>query len=199
MLKEMSSDLNTPVIVVLNRFVEMALVFFNTLVALMLLTAPWYIVENDTAFKEVAMDCVVPSGTVLAPFASKPCGTAFTDIIDGGKGWSDMHVFVWVFFSLAILCSTLIGYELIKHGVREWSDANTIGFVVQLALVAIQSVILEKSGSLVKPANADASTAEILIIAALVLSVFRLLMLGFFMYITKKYNPRGHFGTGGYA
>jgi hypothetical protein len=199
MLKEISSDINTPAVVALNRYVEMALVFFNTLVGLMLLTAPWYIVENDATFTEVSMGCVVPEGTVLAPFVSKPCGKAFTAIAAGGKGWSDMHIYVWVYFGLALLGSALIGYEVVKHGVREWNDANTIGFVVQLALVVIQSLILAKSGSLVKPSSVDSSTAEILIITAVVLSALRLSMLGFFMYITKKYNPRGYFGTGAYA
>lgn len=199
MLKEITNDLYTPTIITLNRYVEMAIVFFNTLVGLMLLTAPWYIVENDATFKEIAMDCVVTEGTVLAPFVSKPCGKAFTDIADGGKGWSDMHIYVWVYFGLALLGSAIIGYEVVKHGVREWNDANTIGFAVQMVLVIIQSIILAKSGELVKPDKVDASTAEILIITAVVLSAVRIVMLGFFMYITKKYAARGYFGTGSYV
>lgn len=199
MLREISSDLTTPTVVALNRYVEMALVFFNTLVGLMLLTAPWYIVENDAHFKEVSASCVVPEGTALAPFVSKPCNKAFTAILHGGKGWSDMHIYVWVYFGLALLGSALIGYEVIKHGIREWNDANTIGFAVQMALLVIQSVIMAKSGSLVKPEHVDASTAKILIITAVVLSSLRVVMLGFFMYITKKYNARGYFGTGAYA
>lgn len=200
MLKEITTELYTPTIVALNRYVEMSLVFFNTLVGLMLLTAPWYIVENDTTFNEAKMGgCTVLKGTVLAPFVSKPCGTAFVDIVDGGKGWSDMHIYVWVYFGLALLGSAIIGFEVVKHGVRDWSDANTIGFAVQLVLVIIQSIILVKSGDLVKPADVDASTADILIITAVVLSAARVVMLGFFMYVTKRFAARGYFGTGSFA
>jgi hypothetical protein len=197
-MKDLTDELYNPVIIALNRYMEMSLVFFNVLVALMLLTAPWYIVENSTTFNAVNDGCAIPEGTALAPFVSKPCGKAFTVLLNGGKEWRDMHVYVWVYFVLAIICSAIIGYEVVKHGVREWSDANTIGFVVQLILLIIQSIILITSADLVKPENVNASTAEILIITAVVISSVRIVMLGFFMYITKKHAPRGFFGTGSY-
>lgn len=199
MLKEISNDINTPKIIAINRYVEMSIVFFNTLVSLMLLTAPWYIVKHDTLFEQAGQNCIISKGTVLAPFVSEPCGTAFTDLLDGGKGWSDMYNYVWVYFLLALLSSAIITYEIIKYGVREWNDANTIGFVVQLVLIIFQSIIVVQTNKLVKPGNVNASTAETLIMIALPLSAIRIIMLGFFMYITKRYNPRGFFGTGSYV
>lgn len=199
MLKELSNEIYTPPVVAINRFVEMAIVFFNTLVALMLLTSPWYIVDVDAAFTQVSNTCVVPAGTAIAPFVSKPCGVAFTDITEGGKAWRDMHMFVWVFFGLSLLTSAVIGYEVVKHGVREWNDANTMGFAIQLGLIIIQGIIIGKSGDLVKPVNVEASTADILLLVAISLSGLRILALGLFMFVTKKYAPRGYFGTGAYA
>lgn len=194
MLKELTNDLYTETVVALNRYVEMGLVFFNTMVALMLLTAPWYLVEKDTHFP--TSNCTVKAGTVVAPFISKFCGEDLT-VVD--SEWKNLHVFVWVYFGLALLSSAIIGYEVIKHGVRQWNDANTIGFAVQVGLLVIQIIILIKGGDAHKPASSDDSTAKNLIITAVALSSARVAALIFFMYLTFTNAPRGVFGTGAYA
>jgi hypothetical protein len=198
MMKNLSEDIYNDSIIALNRYVEMALVFFNTMVALMLLTAPWYIVTSMSIFPLGGM-CEIPSGTVIAPFASKFCDKDMTTLIDGGSTWKELHVFVWVYFVLALLSSGVIGYEIVKHGIRDWKDSNTVGFVVQIALIVIQSLILIKSNDAVKPEHVDDSTARVLTITALSLSCVRAVLLVLFMYVTFKYNKRGYLGTGAYS
>lgn len=205
MLKDLSVELEKSPIVSINRYVEMALVFFNSMVALMLLTSPWYIITGTTDAKlmqnGVAM-CTFPPGTVIAPFASKCANVGFTELDDGGDKWSSIHIYAWVYLALALLASCLIGYEVVTHGVREWKDANTIGFAVQLGMLVIQILIMTGSGDAVKPTPAssvDASTAETLVVTAVALSSARVAMLVLFMYVTYRYNPRGTFGTGSWA
>ena len=205
MLKDLSQEIYKSPIVSLNRYIEMALVFFNSMVALMLLTAPWYIVTGHTNAKlmqDGAALCEFVPGTVIAPFASKCNNVAFPELNDGGDIWANLHIYSYVYLGLALLASCLIGYEVVIHGVREWKDANTIGFAVQLGMLVIQVLILVESGKAVKPTPAsavDASTAETLIITAVALSSVRVAALMFFMYITFRYNPRGTFGTGSWA
>ena len=207
MLKDLSGELQKPTIVALNRYVEMALVFFNSMVALMLLTAPWYIITGTTGKAEIAgAGCDFGVGTVIAPFASKCGNVAFTDLSDGGDIWSSLHIYSFVYLGLALLASCLIGYEVVTHGVREWKDANTIGFAVQLGMLVIQILIMTESDKAIKPTpkgddvvEVDASTAETLILTAVILSSLRVAALMFFMYLTYRYNPRGTFGTGSYA
>lgn len=194
MLKELTNDLYKDRAVALNRYVEMGLVFFNTMVALMLLTAPWYYVEKDTTFPDDT--CHVSAGTVVAPFVSRFCDHDLT-VID--SEWKNLHIFVWVYFGLALVSSAIIGYEVVTHGVRQWNDANTIGFAVQLGLLVIQVIIMIKSGTAHKPDHSDNSTARNLIITAVSLSSARLFFLIGFMYLTLTYSPRGFFGTGAYA
>jgi cytochrome bd-type quinol oxidase subunit 1 len=201
MLNTLSKDLYKDGVVAVNRYIEMALVFFNTMVALMLLTAPWYIVEqNSVDVFPPGSDCTTVLGTAISPFVSEFCdGSSLGSLADGGSVWKSLHVFCWVYFVLALLASAIIGYEVVKHGVREWNDANTVGFAVQVGLVIVQSLILVNSDSAVKPHHTDDSTARILTLTAVALSSARCVMLGMFMYVTYKYNKRGHFGTGVYA
>jgi hypothetical protein len=193
MLRDAAHTIQQDSVVAINRYIEMGLVYFNTIVALMLLTAPWYLVENDTTFN----GCVISEGTVIAPFLSKFCGKELATLPGAaGKDWKTLHVFVWVYFALALLSSAIIGYEFVHNGVRKWSNASTIGFCLQVCLIVFQSLVLVESDSAVKPDGVDDSTARILVITAIVLSSLRIATLGFFMYVTRKYAPMGRFGTG---
>lgn len=196
MLRELATDIYDDGIVMVNRYVEAALVFFNTIVSLMLLTSPWYIIENDTVFPP-GSTCTITSGTVIVPFISEFCDKSLTTLPgDDGKDWKHLHAFVWVYFVLAIISSIIIIYELVQNGVRQWDNANTAGFSIQVVLIIFQSLILSYSNNALKPLQTDDSTARILTITAIVLSTLRAACLMFFMYITKKYNPRGRWGTG---
>lgn len=197
-LKSISNELYSDFVVAINRYVEMTLVFFNTLVALMLLTAPWYFVEDNTVFPVNGNpNCEISSGTVIAPFTSSPCGVMFTELDEGGAEWHNLHIYVWIYFVFAMIASTIVGYEIVHFGVRAWNNANTIGFIVQLGLLVVQSLILISSDKARKPHGVDDSTARTLTILALSLSSVRLAMLSFFMFITFRYNKRGFLGTGG--
>ena len=201
MLKTFSRDLYTDNVVALNRYMEMALVLFNAMVALMLLTAPWYIVEqNSTEVFPPGSTCTSVRGTAIAPFVSEFCdGSSLGSLVDGGSGWKSLHTFCWLYFILALLSSALIGYEVVKHGIRDWNNANTVGFAVQVVLIVVQSLILTEGNSAVKPPHTDDSTARILTLTAVALSSSRCFMLGVFMYVTCRYNKRGYLGTGAYA
>jgi hypothetical protein len=203
MLRDISDELHKSTIVALNRYLDMALIYFNAMVALMLLVAPWYIMIEDGALMQDGVEkCKLPAGTVIAPFASKCDNVAFIDLLDGGAVWNSLHIYSFIYLGLALLASCLVGYEVISHGVREWRDANTIGFAIQIVMLVMQILIMTKADKAVKPtpeAAVDGSTAEILIITAVVLSSLRVATLMFFMYLTYRYNPRGTFGTGSFA
>ena len=124
---------------------------------------------------------------------------AFPDLLDGGSVWNSLHIYSYIYLGLALLASCLIGYEVVTYGVREWRDANTVGFAVQLSMLVIQILILTGADKAVKPTPAaavDASTGETLIIAAVTLSSLRVASLMFFMYLTYRFHPKGTFGTG---
>ena len=199
MLKELSTEIYKDSIVALSRYVEMALLYFNSFAALMLLTASWYQVDNAVEFP-AGSGCIIPAGTVIEPFLSKFCEKELTTLVDGGSDWERVRVYVWVYFAFVLLASALIGYEVVTHGIREWKNANIIGFLVQLVLIIAQALILTTSDSAPKPDGVDNSTARILIILALSLSIVRIVVLGVFMYVTRKYiRPyRGAVGTGSY-
>lgn len=201
MLKDLALELEKSPVVALNRYVEMALVFFNSMVALMLATAPWYIITG-TMNATIGTQCTFPPGTVIAPFTSKCANVAFTELDDGGDKWSNLHIYVMVYLGMALLASCIIGYEVVTHGVREWKDSNTIGFAVQLGILVLQILILVSADEAPKPVPAssvDDSTATTLIITSLVLSSVRIAALVLFMYVTYRYRPKGTFGTGAWS
>ena len=152
--------------IAINRFVDMSLVFFNSLVALMLFTAPWYIVNSDTEFPA---GCALTKGVVIAPFSSEFCGVSMTSMELGGDTWTTMYFFVVAYLIISLAMSVVIGYEVVTHGVRQWNDANTIGFALNVVLLIVLSFVLAKSNSVVKPSTVRDATARTLTTLALVL------------------------------
>lgn len=199
MLKSISDELTGPLAISLNRYVDMSLVFFNSFVALIMLVGPWYICEYEVTFPE-GSDCVIPAGTVVVPFVSTFCDKELKAMEVGGDEWADMFVYVFVYFVVALLSSSVVCYEVVSFGIRQWSNANTLGFAMQLGLLIIQTIILIKSDALVKPEGVDDTTAQVLVTAAVALSAARIVTLAFFMYLTKRYNngTGSWLGTGAY-
>lgn len=184
--------------VALNRFVDMALTFFNSLVALMLLTAPWYKLTQ----KETIQNCELKRGTVLAPFASGLCEyDSFADLPNGGEKWNTMHKYCITYLVFALLISSLVGYEGVVHGLRKWNNANTLSFALTFVMLIIQSMIMIEAGNVVKPVHIEDEFATTLITVALVFTCVRIPMLLYFMYQTYTYDRKngGYFGTGSYA
>jgi hypothetical protein len=177
----------------INRFLDLGLTFFNTIVALLLLTAPWYKITADETFQ----GCLITRGTVIAPFASGLCEfESFSDLPDGGDKWSVMHAYCIVYMTIALAISVLVGYETVMYGLRSWSNANTLSFVLNIVLLIVQSIILIEDGNLVKPTHLANETAETLILIALVTTCIRVPMLGWFMHQTYNGDKTGYFGTG---
>lgn len=177
---------------VINRFLDMGLVFFNSLVALMLLTAPWYMITADGQY----YDCEVKAGTVIAPFESKFCGLYLEETPVDGEEWTQLYGFVWAYFIVAVITTALLGFEIFKNRVRSWDNANTASFALNIGMMVIQALILRTSNKIHKPAGIEDSTARTLIILSLVLTIFRSIMLMAFMYRVVTTAPRGFFGTG---
>lgn len=180
--------------VAINRFVDISITFFNSLVALMLLTGGWYKVTLDSVFN----GCTLTRGTIIVPFASGICEfDTMTDLPgDQGKKWATMKNFVITYFAFSIVISSLVGYESVVYGIRKLNNANTISFVLNLVSLIIQSMVLIEAGKIDKPEHVSNEIAVTLITAALAMSCVRVLVLGWFMYHQKKTNPIGIFGTG---
>lgn len=191
------SDKKEPVhyLVAINRFIDVSLTFFNSLVALVLLTAPWYKLTQDTTFQ----GCALKKGTVLAPFVSGVCDyDTFSELPDGGNKWDTMHNYCIVYLVFALAISSLVGYESVVHGIRKWNNTNTLSFVLNMVMLIIQSMILIENGNVKKPQHIEDELATSLITAALVITCIRVPMLGYFMYHTYTYDRKngGYFGTG---
>lgn len=186
--------------VALNRFIDLGFTFYNTLTALMLLTAPWYKLTQDVTFQ----GCPLSRGTVLAPFASGMCDTdTFKELKDGGDKWGTMHTLCIIFMTLTLITSCLVGYESIEHGFRKWENGNTLSFTINLFLIVVLAVMLGGIGSVPKPEHIENELATIMTIIAMVLSCLRVPMLGVFMYHTyhdpnRQKGEGGYFGTGAY-
>lgn len=198
--RALAKDILNDSIVVTSRYIDMALVMFNVMVALMLLTSPWYLIKHDVTNFPPGSGCQIVKGTAIAPFISEMCdGSQLGDLIDGGDRWVKIHVLCWIFFAVSLLAAAVIGYEVVTHGVRDWKDANTIGFIMQAILIVVQSMILLDSGKAIKPNHADNSTATILTITAISLSSVRAVVLLIFMCVTLRFEPRGVLGTGAFV
>lgn len=189
--------------VAINRFVDLSLTFFNSLVALMLLTAPWYKVTLTLSGNDLFHGCALTRGTVIAPFASGICDFDTMTGLPGDDGakWSTMHSYVISYLTFALLISSFVGYEATVYGLRKWNNANTISFVLNFVTLILQAMILVEAGSVSKPKHIENELAVTLITAALVISCIRIPVLGWFMHYTF-YNDRangGFFGTGSHV
>lgn len=184
--------------IAINRFIDISLTFFNSLVALMLLTAPWY--KIVAANGETFQGCHLAKGTVLAPFTSGLCTfESFEELPLGGDKWATMHSYCITYLTIALLVSSLIGYESVVHGLRKWNNTNTLSFVLNIVTIIIHAIILVESGNVPKPVHIANELATTLITSALVVSCIRVLVLGWLMYHTYTHDRvnGGFFGTGG--
>lgn len=187
--------------IAINRFVDISLTFFNSLVALMLLTAPWYKITLDLAGADLFHGCALTRGTVIAPFASGICQFDTMTGLPGdeGKQWKTMHNYVITYLAFALLISSFVGYESTVHGLRKWNNANTLSFGLNFVTLILQTMILIEEGSISKPKHIENELATTMIIAALAMSCIRIPVLGYFMYHTYNFDKEngGYFGTGG--
>lgn len=188
------SDTDIHYTVAINRIVDITITFLNSLVALLLLTAPWYKITLDTVFN----GCNLTRGTVIAPFSSGICNyeSLASLPLEQGKHWTTMYNYSMTYFIFAVIISSLVGYEVVVFGIRKLNNANTISFVLNLISVIIQSMILIEVGNVIKPAHVSNEIALTFISVALGLSCVRVLALGWFMYHQRQTEPIGMFGTG---
>jgi len=177
-----------------NRFFDTCIVVTNSMVSLVLLSAPWYKMTQDETFE----GCLLTRGTVLAPFSSGLCAyDTFFDLPNGGDNWSRMYTWVWIYAGLSLIVLSILGFKIATNTFGQWDNANAISFALNFAVLVILSIILGNADVVNKPVNADNATSKIAIITALVLTVLRLPMLAYHMYAIKtRGDARGYFGTG---
>lgn len=180
-------------ILTINRAIDILLTFFNTVVAIALLIAPWYKVTEDTDFH----GCTLAAGTVLAPFASGLCTyDSFYDLPVDGSKWEMVYIYGVVFLSFNFVATLMVVYESVNHGVREWDNANTASFIFNIVSFVIAVLIQVETSTITKPLHLKNETAQVMVIIALVVCALRTLMLSWFMYETYHNDRRGFFGTG---
>lgn len=176
----------------INRFVDIISVIFNSLVALLILTAPWYVMEYDEVFR----GCNLTEGTALAPFVSGICGVDMTDLKTDGTSWGTVLFWSTSYFTLSCILLFFVVFEVVMFGIRSSDNAYTIAFILNLVLIIHQGQILGKANNTPKPEKTVNTTAQILLIIATSLTVVRMLVLMVLMYRTKTRRPKGVFGTG---
>jgi len=182
------------ILTAVNRFFDATTVIINAMISLVLLSAPWYRLTADETFE----GCTLTKGTVLAPFSSGLCTyDSFFDLPQGGDHWARMFMWVWVYTALSLFVLGLLTFKAATNTFGQWDNANTISFVLNFAVLVILSIILGNADVVAKPENVDNATSKTAIIVALVLTVLRLPLLAYHMYIIKERgNARGYFGTG---
>jgi hypothetical protein len=195
-----------------SLLLDVLIVIFNTMVGIILFTAPWFQMSNTVDYNfvdhnDVDYVCTLSKGTVIVPFKSTFCGVELVDMKEGGK-WSTLKIVTGLYLAISSLMMLISVAALVMRKNDKLKDhydfvsdnAFTVSAIFNLGLLVVLSILIGTSDDAPKPdEHIEDTYARTLLIVSLVASVFRELQLFIFMAVTKKHNPHGVFGTGARA